>query len=266
MADLAVSSPLSEFSITEAIDALVHYEALIREGNGYRFSHDLVAGYLAAAPLAVDWTQCVDALDASDTDDAWIFAAPFLSEKDERFFLELLNQADPRLMAAAARERGGAALDVAEQLLEEALSEGKRVRHNLAVTGLGIVGTIGALTRLRQICASLDRSRSIHLAKVALARAGDHSLLKHLLPETDRWASLPGASGGDIAVFRSARPDVTLRVARERIRTASQKTPLGMSLEIVGRYGDENDGPSVERIMDTSLVGIKCRSTRDHWT
>jgi len=238
----------------DLLTLLIHFEFLLPAPSGVvAFSHDLVAGYLAAGPLATDWRAHLAILASTVSDDAWILAGGHVNDGELGDFYSAIAAVSPILCAEAAVETGPRAVRACEASLLAGFA-GARTRYDVwrSAMALGMLGSPGAIAQLsaasRQALEPLRRSEQ---AQRALAIAGDREFLTGILVEADPIASGPlRASGGALALWQVAPRYVALTIARERLDCSSPGDALTLPLRTVAGLGDDSDVARVDRVLE----------------
>lgn len=215
--------------------------------DSFRWSHQLVAGALAAPLLAREWKRYVATLQRPLTDDAWIFAAKFIQESELDEFLQTLFDADLMLGAKAAAELPRAERDRALKYIARALQPGEP--ENLQVTGLFALARLQT-ERALGVLRGLEESRESDLgfaAARALAYSGDKEFLLRLGEEIDRCRQMGWSmSGGDVAIWEEASFADRISIARERLSVVKPGEPANESLSLVAYEATIDDLPLLE--------------------
>lgn len=208
----------------------------------FRWGHQLVAGALAARHLASNWRRQLKSLQQPLSDDAWVFAIRHVPESELDEFLGELFQADLMLGARATAELLHAERDRSMQYIEKAIQPGQP--EALQVSGyfaLARVGTERAISFLRE--AAGDRQSDIGFAAArALAYSGDRLFLLDLLAKVDRHRQMGWVmSGGEIAIWETARFADRIAIARDRLGSVSPGEPVNESVSLVGYEASKED-------------------------
>jgi len=218
--------------------------------ESFQWSHQLVAGALAARHLASQWRQNLSALQQSLTDDAWVFSTRYIPESDLDEYLGELFHADLMLGARAVAELPLDKRDQSLNFIFKALES--RQPEELKATGLFALAKIGtekALSILRNIAKNRRSEDGFHAAR-ALAYSGDRLFLLKLLEEVDKSRRLGwGVSGGDISVWETASFADRIAIARERLLLVAPREPVNESLSLVSLEASQEDLPLFERYL-----------------
>lgn len=225
------------------------------DGAWVSFQHELVADALAAPLLASRWRDHLSGLKSTSAmDDAWRFSAFHVAPAERREFLDAVADVDLHLASTCARAMGA---DSVQQIFERAKLEaekGSTFAIAFASAAISTIATDAAEKWLLAAAAGLrfDEAQGNELASSALrglCRIGHRKTLESLLEEAERFATMPGASGGEISFWESAAPDARLELARERLRSSPQK-PIRLSLRAVRALGDASDVGQLAKIIE----------------
>lgn len=239
---------VEELKDTEIVELLVSHELLSISERGYiGFGHQLLAGSLSAMLLAQTWSNHLESLRESVTDDAWVFAARLVSPEHRENFLRAVLDVDLILGARVARELPSDLQDLAAEMLSRSIApEVSEIIRLQGLYALARLGTPKAVARLRDATIEADRQISYSACR-ALASTGDATYLRGLLPEIDRLKSLPMKfSGGNTDVWKAAPLSMRVNLARERLSKCDAGEPVGESLLLLAYEKDPCDIPTVE--------------------
>ena len=248
-----------------ALAALVAYELLFNTADGgYRFEHEIVAGYLVRDELARAWRAHVGLLTDRTLDEAWVLAAPSVASVDRDAFFDKLFEVDPVLAAEAALERADAIPHVQTLLgRHEAMEVARATPFRIwqLYSAMAVLATPACLDHMRAIAGGASNAIRTNHAKRALSWAGDAETLARVLAEADIMSSAPFVvSGGAIAWWEVAPAEVALSLARERLDTG-ESNQAGASLSTLAQYGDGSDeGRVLGVIENTSSIVMVARA------
>lgn len=238
---------ISDLTEREAIDSLLSYELLRRTDTGYyAFQHHIVAGALAAPILAKVWRDYTACLQDPVSDDAWIYAGPFVEAAQRVAFLDTIFDRDIQLGARAASE----VLELrkhAQEVLDRCVApDSAEILRIHGIFALGHLGGTQSIAKLRTMKTRPGESLT-HPMNMALAFAGDEDYLRTLLPEVD--ANRSGGvtvTGGVMPIWDSAPIPVRLDLARRRLNECTPGSPVGESLRLVAFEKDTGDAALIE--------------------
>jgi hypothetical protein len=238
---------ISDLTEREAIDSLLSYELLRRTDTGYyAFQHHIVAGALAAPFLAKVWRNHAASLQDTVSDDAWIYAGPFVEAAQRADFLNAIFDRDIQLGARVASEIPEV-WQHAQELLDRCVApESAEV---LRIHGIFALGHLGGTQSIAKLRAMKTRPGELltHPINMALAFAGDEDYLKTLLPEVDEHRSGGvTVAGGVMPIWDSAPIPVRLDLARIRLNECAPGSPVGETLRLVGFERDTSDVALIE--------------------
>ena len=246
----------------EVISLLTRHELVVHlsASGHYGFKHQLLAGALAAPILADEWARHTESIGESVADDAWIFAAPLLSETLLASYLEALFNVDVMLGARAGRELPSQFHALAEQCLFRAADASAPTALRFrALFGLGGLGSTAAIAKLRQLASDTHCPIS-DVAQRALAMAGDCDFLKRILPDVERMTAPPWqASGGKIGLWEDAPLPIRLDLARQYLSVCSLGQAVNTSLQLVAYERDPDDADLIEQHVVAAL-DVKART------
>lgn len=251
---------VADMNDEEVISLLTRHELVHLSASGhYGFKHQLLAGALAAPILADEWERHTASIGESVADDAWIFAAPLVSETLLASYLEALFNVDVMLGARAGRELPSQFQAIAEQCLFRAVDASAPTELRFrALFGLGGLGSTAAIAKLQQLVSETQRLISYN-AQRALAMAGDLDLLKRILPEVEAMWAVPGQiSGGNIALWQEGPLPIRLDLARQYLSVCSPGQAVNTSLQLVAYERDPDDAGLIEQHVVAAL-DVKAR-------
>ena len=243
---------VSSLSDIDAYKLARHYEIFEPASGGFmRAGHDLIADYLAAPALSRRWKEHLSHLQSTIAQDTWVFAGKDVIESEKGDFISAVGDIDLILASRAAVAMGVSTISVVERRIFERDDQKTTYSSGVAAIAMSILKTDGSFIRLRSRLKEQKGDRSFQ-AERALAIIGDEEVLQNILKNEDPMASdIVKISGGHIAVWEeSGSPYVTLKLARERLRSAilSGEEGVCLSLRTVTRYGDQSDVDLVQKI------------------
>ena len=261
------------FSAFDALKLAKHFEIFEPvSGNFMRAGHDLVADFLAASRLALEWRQHQTHLQSTIAEDAWVFAGKGVAETEKEEFIQCVANVDLILAARCAVTMGVPTVTVVEKRVFELDDQKTTYSSGIAAIAMSILKTDAAFIRLRSRLIEKENDRKFQAIR-ALAMIGDKVVLRSILKEEDPKASAGlQFSGGHIGIWEDAgSPVATLELARERLKTAAVSGEEGicLSLRTVARYGDQSDVETIEKIamqtknLPTFYDSIHCLQTLD---
>ena len=238
---------ISDLTEREATDSLLSYELLRRTDTGYyAFQHHIVAGALAAPFLAKVWRDHTASLQDPVSDDAWIYAGPFVEAAQRAEFLDAIFNRDIQLGARVASEIPELWKHAQEVLDRCVAPDSAEVLRIHGIFALGHLGGTQSIAKLRTMKTRPGESLT-HPMNMALAFAGDEDYLRTLLPEVDRHRSGGvTVTGGVMPIWDSAPIPVRLDLARRRLNECAPGSPVGESLRLVAFERDTGDVTLIE--------------------
>ncbi|HTE52173.1 MAG TPA: hypothetical protein VK698_15070 [Kofleriaceae bacterium] len=243
----------AELTDNAALDALVRHEyvAMSRAGR-FSFTHDLVAGFLAAHALAGVWRDHLESIGEAVADDVWLFTGRYVAPADQHGLIRELVVRDVQLAAQVAVEAGIEDAFTAEWLLREPKADEGELAQWRWMAAAAIGATPASTERVRQVLANapLD-SRRFQQAQRVLAMTGDPEILSHVLGRADRMRHRGlKMSGGELATWSVVPPVAAMAAAKKRIDASDDYEPLGESALTLGRFGDESQISVLEVLID----------------
>ena len=216
--------------------------------DSFRWSHQLVAGALAAQQLAPQWRQHLRALEQPLTDDAWVFATRHIEDSDLDDYLDALFNADLMLGASSAAELPPGERNRALQNILKAIQPEQPEELQVAgLFALARLGTEQALSYLREMAKERHGSEIGYQAARALAYSGDRSFLLELGAEVDRCRQMGlDLSGGEIAIWETAALADRIAIARERLQLIVPGDAANESLNLIACETLQEDIPLLE--------------------
>ena len=242
-----------------ALHLLEHYEFLVKSTNtGWVVVHDLVVDFLMAERLAATWRKHEPELRSRIFDDAWVFAASYISASERDEFLLAMLAVDVIRGARCAREIGCLG-HIASEVLQYAEKARLPYERWQAATALAIIGTEQVSQFLHNLATGSEDDPWYHHAIRALASMGDEGIINTALADWDERRCGPIKVGhwwDD--VVRISHPAVLLRVARRRLQQRVAEQCLSTTLDVVAMYGGEEDARSIiDAVRQTpSLEGL----------
>ncbi len=242
---------IADLTDIQIVELLTRHELLkVSARDVMGFGHQLLAGALAAPVLAREWQNHLDCLGEPVADDAWVFAARFISTDQVKEVLKAAFHIDLILGARTARELSSEFHKYAEKLIDLAVAEGapEVVRHQ-GLRAYSILASNGAILKLKTLIN--DENSPIHFAACrALAASGNIDYLTNLLPRIDKMRSFPvKMSGGEVDVWETAPLPTRLDLARKRLSECNSSDMVGESLSLITYESDPSDIPLVEKFL-----------------
>ena len=215
--------------------------------DSFKWSHQLVAGALAAPRLANNWKPYLEKLKQPLTDDVWVFAVRHILPSDLDEFLGELYHADLMLGARATAELPLCERDRSLRYIFKAIQPQQPER--LQVTGLyalAKVGTKRALSFLRERAERLEEDDGFQAA-CALAYSGDRTYLLKLGARVDELRQAGWIiSGGEVAIWEAASLADRIAIARERLTLTKPGEAVNESLNLISCEATLDDIPLLE--------------------
>jgi tetratricopeptide (TPR) repeat protein len=229
------------------LTSLLSYELLRRTATGYyAFAHHIIGGALAAPLLAKAWQDHTASLKDPLSDDAWIFAGPFVETAQRVNFLDAIFDVDIQLGARVASEIPELWKHAQEALDRCIAPDSAEVLRIHGIFALGHLGGTQSIAKLRTMKTRPGESLT-HPMNMALAFAGDEDYLRTLLPEVDAHrSSVVTVTGGVMPIWDSAPIPFRLDLARRRLKECTPGSPVGESLRLVAFERDTSDVALIE--------------------